>query len=1522
MDRSAYMSQPSASGGSSGGGSFVREEYAFGGPQQSMPPKRNSTSWAPYGLAGLKPSLPDEEIIEKLRKSSKYFSKIITTKEKNLSKINDKSERTSITVKSQRKEQAGLKAVKEIEELRSDKVKYAIWMETLIGDEYIGKNNDEINLMIVSNIIKICAIASPEIPFRNKEAAAEIFEIVLDVFPKVVSVDNNLFDDYYEILNIFYLYDIESIVLNWIGTSCLKSTEKLLTSIIKCAEITIPLNSSGIIIRKVGELGSLLTKILVRILSNMYIDIETLDVLFYYLVEPQKENFKKSYELCCKALSKEDASNAVIGAGRIIRESLEHDSLFTGKRTGGKLFSVIQSLEKTVPGFINDLIDHIERLAILGNNSKARYCLWRCVAESNSKVLSKISKPEDVFRYRPEWTDIEKAINVEIIGKIIENSNGTLPFIDSYIVKLFRDTHFLSKDKMLVWINSIFTKDPSKISKRIFESIGRLVNDPDEYFRHKAMIFLSSVHKSLYINGASDTYKEDVIHALSFFFNSVIHKNHSDIQRLETILVSSILSPSISEEERIDILEKLFICLNSNGISTYCLLLHNRLRLFEIVRYTLLEYKETSTVADIQTKNEFLKIYSKPNASSLYNHLPKFYYAIMKLGKFENIYDIYTSGKLSIKSVQKNLTEILEELMNLSIEKESIDQFRKLIERSAPFLMDSSFGKCMLSSLLKLAKDGKKANILKVSYLTEILRYTSKVFGFNFLFSNSLDMVADIIGYFELEPISDCGMYILKNIFTSNIEFDLIPGDREMLTNIIMKSFEKATPKAVKYGIFILLHITPEDEIQGIVDNLTKTFSNKLEKESPQCGRSFRILSGIAKFKKVTKDGHIIEVKFPEGFWKDIVEKALHVIENGPKNLSEHYKVISNSELREAIMNPSSRVLNSFEKKYSFAVKHDGVRLPLSMNQFVAFPLYFDTSTHNIMETDVIEKVANIFRNLLMSELNYWLDFSSDQESTIKYYISKTLLFLNLNSDLNANLDFSNLVAVSRCLYDTDYDVRSKLVVKIAENVYRGGAPLFSLLPMVLFSSRHNVNINIEQTFRCRVMSVFSHLITEQQKLFYKFKDKTDYYPFILSEYLISYTIICISLTPGYNNFRDMDVIKRSIVVFEAILMTYNMLSKIESKLVLISEGRTDKSSFIDADLRVSVLSELCLSLGELVFGIFGTTTQTAPDVKFSKSIFVKVKRSKKQILSMNANINELCQSAKKPTKITDVVVKSLIAIKKGSNSTKEGKPKIPTLSSSLSNKTKYAPPIIIDKSNDEDIIDSSTTKLKNKKSNSNKRFLVEISDSEDSINENGISNKETVSKLNVQKDSINNGKKNDKSTHSKTDQISPGNNVASKRITRSKVKRDGLISIADKPTVPSEISCDMSESGRTLSSSSKNKKDSTNFVKMSAEEKKGRKLSLLNSVVNKNIDEDSISIENISVIQPLESDKEHERSLFDMAERNENRKKIRKRRVLSKDNENGILKKNIKGSFDEPLASSTPCVRQITRKKKNTNIT
>lgn len=35
MDRSAYMSQPTGSGGASGGGSFVREEYAFGGPAQS-----------------------------------------------------------------------------------------------------------------------------------------------------------------------------------------------------------------------------------------------------------------------------------------------------------------------------------------------------------------------------------------------------------------------------------------------------------------------------------------------------------------------------------------------------------------------------------------------------------------------------------------------------------------------------------------------------------------------------------------------------------------------------------------------------------------------------------------------------------------------------------------------------------------------------------------------------------------------------------------------------------------------------------------------------------------------------------------------------------------------------------------------------------------------------------------------------------------------------------------------------------------------------------------------------------------------------------------------------------------------------------------------------------------------------------------------------------------------------------------------------------------------------------------------
>uniref|UniRef100_A0A0K0DSN0 Sister chromatid cohesion protein n=1 Tax=Strongyloides stercoralis TaxID=6248 RepID=A0A0K0DSN0_STRER len=1503
MDRSAYMSQPTGSGGASGGGSFVREEMA---------PKKDS-AWAPYGLAGLKPSLPDEDIVEKLRRSSKYFSKIMVKKEKNLSKISVSGDENSTG--GQRKESAGSKAVEEIEELRKDRVKYATWMESLVSDEYIKKNNEEINIMIVSNIIKICAIASPEIPFRNKEAAAEIFEIILGVFPKIVNVESPLFNDYYEVVDIFNLYNIQSIVTDWIKTNSLKSTEKLLTSVIKCAELVIPSNPSGDLLKKVAKLGSMLVEILAQTLSDMHTNVQTLDVLFYYLVEPQKTNFKRCYELCCKALTKSDGT-VIIEAVKVIRQALSQNYLFTGKRTGDKLFNVIQSLEKAVPGFINDLVEEIQQLAISGSNEKARYCLWRCAAESSSKVLKKISKPEELFQYNSGWSDVDKTRNVDIIGRIMENSNGELRFINSYISKLFKDTHVNSKLKMMDWIHRIASKNFSKISERVLESVGRVIIDSDDSVRQKAMLLLSSLHKSLYVNGAEDTYKDRVIHALSYFFNNVIHGNRSDI---------------VSEEERIDILEKLFLCFNSNGIYTYYTLLRNRFKLFEVVRCILIEYKETSKVEEVDKKNEFLKVYLSPNALSLYNDFPKIFDAFMNLDKFQIIYDIYTSGSLSIKSVEKNLMEVLMDLGHLSIDKDNINEFRKLVERSAPLFMDTSLGKCMLKSLVNLIEEGDKANHLKMFYLTKILKYTSKVFGFNFVFLNSFDMMADIISHFEIEPTSDCGMYILRNIFASNIDFQLTIGDREKLTHTLMESFEHATPKAVKWGIFVLLHITPEDELQQVVDNLIETYSKKIKEKSVKCGRAFRILSGIAKFIKHEKSERVIELNFPEGLWEGLVKDALDVIENGLRNLCSPYKVISNSDMRRVIMEPSHRFLDSFGKKHSYAARHEGLRFPLSTSQFVAFPLYYDVSTNNIVSA--INFVYNALSNRLQNDtklIEEVAGFSSDQEGTIKYHISKILLLLKLDSNLNANLDFKNLVAVSRCLYDTDYDVRSKIVVKIIDSTYHGGVPLLSLLPLVLYSSKRNVSDSVEESFRFRVMKLFAHLIMSQQKLSYRFKDIKDYSSFILSEYAISYTIICIALTTGYDDFRDVDVIKRSKVVFEAILMTYNNLSKVvniplvrdilseikKCKLVLITEGRTGKVPFIDVDLRVCVLSEFCLSLGELVFEIFGTTTQTAPDVEFSKTIFVKSKRSKEQVLAMDAIINELSQSTKKPHKISDVISRSLVAIKK-SNTTKRLKSKNTTLANS-SNAVKNVPLVIDNKKDDETVI-STSTKLKSSRAKSKKNFLIEASDSESSVNEAGSSKKKVANKRDSRKTTASNKKKDDKVTNNESNQNSSQENVVTGRVTRSRTKRSGNVPVVEE-IVLSESDDDASGNSKTLSNSAKNKNANTNNAKKTTNERKDKKSSISNKNDDKTIEDETISIENISVVVPSGPSEEHDISLFDIAVEHLDKKEPRKRRVLGKDQENGISYKKTKTISAEPLASSTPYVRQVPRKKKNLN--
>uniref|UniRef100_A0A0K0EYC3 Rif1_N domain-containing protein n=1 Tax=Strongyloides venezuelensis TaxID=75913 RepID=A0A0K0EYC3_STRVS len=1503
-----------------------------------MPPKRDSSSWAPYGLAGLKPSLPDNEIIEKFRRSSKYFSRIIESKEKNLSRIDDSAE-TAITSKSHRKEQAGLKAIKEIEELRKDKSKYASWMETLISDGYIKKENDEISALIVSNVIKISAIACPDIPFRSKETAAEIFEVVLEIFPKIVNVEDRLFDDYCEILNIFYLYDIESIITDWIGTNCLDLTEKLLTSIIKCAEMTIPSSPSGVLIKKIGELGSLLVKILVQILSNMYISVQTLDVVFYYLVQPQKTNFKKSFELCSKALSKADAYPAVVGASRIIRESLVNNSLLSGKRSGDKLFSIIHSLEVIVPGFINDLVGDVQKLATTGGNDKARHCLWICALEPSSKVLSKISNPEQVFKYRPEWTDSQKVQNIAIITKIIENSNERLPYIDSYVSNLFKDTHINSKLQMLNSIYGISTKNFSKISEKVLKSIGSLVLDPEETVRHKAMTLLGSIHLKLYTDNAKDAYKERVIYAMSYFFNFIKHSNSSDIQKLERILVSSILSSKIDEEQKLDIMEKLFICFNSIGIFTFCILLQNRSTLFGIVRDILFVYDDVKALKDEHIMNEFLNVYSSPNALSLYKDLPKIFNSLKDHEKFKDLYDIYTSGELSIKTTEGNLTGLLEKLLHSSVDKKSFDEFRKLVERSAPLFMDKSFARHILSTLSKLSKEGKKANILRVYYLTTIVRRFLNGFEFNFL--SSIRLMVDVVSNFDIEPISDCVMYILRNIFASNIRFDLSSEEREMLTDMIMKSFEKGTPKVVKYGVSILFHMTPPHKLQQVVDDLINKYSNNLETKSSQCSRSLTILSEILRCKETVKTGKSVELNFPEGFWEGLVEKAINIVENSPRNLTDDYKVISNADLREVMIDPNSKILSDFEKRYSFAASHDGVRLPLTRIQFSAFPLYFDKSTYNIIsainlvynaltyhlqkETNLIEKVATLFRDILLEKVNYWFDFSQDQESTVKYYITKKLLSLKLNSNLDVFLNFTNLVAVSKCLHDTDYDVRSKIVNKIVGNVKHGGVPLLSLLPLVLYSSKHKVGANIEERFRKYTMAAFCSLIQSQQELSHKYKSMTDYHCFFLSEYSIVYTIICIALTPGYDNFRDMDIIKRSIPVFEAILMSYNNLSKVinislvknilstmkECKLSLISEGRSSESPLIDVDYRIWVLAELCLSLGELVFGIFGTTTQTAPDVVFPNTVLVKTRRSNNQILSMNAVINELCQGTKKPKSMADIVSKSLIKLKKN-NVTKKEKTKshAPSFSVNENNASKDVPQIVIAR-NDDVVSSTSAAKPKSKATRSKKNApVVVVSDTDESTTNTDASKVKTTNKRGSRKKAeaekvqtiVENDNRSNETERTVNNQKISNDNVAPTRVTRSRTKRSSIATVVDE--VPASKTTDKEQkSSNDLSSGA------TPRITRSAANRrapKGRQ-NKKGTTIEKAVEDESFSIENVSAIHLEDGERDPNASLFDMAEREDKKTETRKRRALSRNHHNVGSAKRAKDGTKNPLASSTP---------------
>uniref|UniRef100_A0A0N4ZWT9 Condensin complex subunit 1 n=1 Tax=Parastrongyloides trichosuri TaxID=131310 RepID=A0A0N4ZWT9_PARTI len=1465
-----------------------------------MPPRKDKSTWAPYGLAGLKPSLPDQEIIEKLRKSSKYFSKILGMKEKNDSVLAG-FDGAGVSKKIE-------KAVKETEELRNNRLKYAIWMESLVNDSYFKKCNDEIDVLIACNVIKIVAISCSEIPFRDKETASIIFDKILDIIPKVVDLNGKFFFDYYEILFLIYNCDIETMITDWIGISNLKLTEKLLTSIIKCAEVILPQNASLVIQKRRGNLATLTVRLLEQVFNSMVVCVDTIDVLFYYLVPPQKTNFKMSYELCCKALSKDGSTNVIVQATNIIRNSLTHDTIFNGKRTGNKLFHVITSLEYAVPGFITDIYEDIQKLVVLKSNDNARTCIWMCASNPNSNLINRITDPKHVFQYITDWNDGQKMMYTTLLGKILENHTERSPYIDAFVSSLFKDDFSRGKLEMFKILNKIAGKDPLKISDKIYNSIGRLVSDPDDDIRQKSMMLLANIHQKLVINDSPEDVRDNALYSLSSFFNYLNHSCHADVQRLEKLFVSDILATKFDNEQKLDILEKLYICWNSNGIFTFRVIMRNRSRLFEMVTKILMDFDEKGQITHESLKKDF----NNMCGSDFYSEMPKILEALKKSNIFEEILNIYKPANLSISQIQNMLVQFLQKFAEINLDNDVRTNFRKLIERSAPLFMDFSFGYYLITSLLYVTKTCKKEGILRIYYLTSVIRIISENFAYYFLSDECLQELFEVVECFDVEPASECGMYILKNIVSSNVKVGGWASDRRNeLQKLINKVFYNGSPKAVEDGVFVLFKILPTEDHAEVTSKLGREFGEQLKDDSPQRVRSLAILTGLAVYSMVKN--------VSDNVWEDIVNKGNTVITNGFVEVVEDYRNISNIDMREAIMDPASKVLTDFEKKFSYGARHNGLRVPLSKEQFVAFPLYSDTSCNNIIyaiklvcktienrcqkNVNLTKEVADLLKYTILEGKEYWDNFSEDQESSIKYYMSKYLVKLRNNRDLDVLLDYGYVAAASRCLYETKYDARSRFVVKIIKYIMQGGAPIIAILPLVLMNNKYDVEKSVEEAFRNVVLKAFAYLIKMQQRMTHLCKDKPLYFFFFHCEYAVAFTIICLALMPEYGTSMDVNMLKRSLPTLEAIMFIYKDMSSILNhtlikdilselrtfKLAIVREKRTKQRPIIEVDRKIWALAELCLALGEKTLDMFKASSQTAPDVVFQPTLFKKIDFNYKDMTSIQALINEIVELEKKPSKIGDIVHSSLETVSKNKAKRKNVRAKPTT----ASKKNVKAQEIIDDESTDNEVnVEESIRPVRGRKKQNKKVIRDNVSKAPDNDNEQD----ESVNKINKKKKTINKEKPSvNKPELRNNTQASKNTPTVGTRVTRSRNKN--INNVPSENIVPSDLDDEIDKSIHTTPKASKNL-ESRNVPRVTRSGKPLQKI----------VEKEHLSIENVSIISPVHGDQEIQTtSLYDMVDKAGGKGDRRKRPALRRNQENAVPSKRGKPIMKPPLASSTP---------------
>ncbi|XP_071951417.1 sister chromatid cohesion protein PDS5 homolog A-B-like isoform X2 [Antedon mediterranea] len=669
----------------------------------------------------------------------------------------------------------------------------------LVNDMFFKHPSKDVRLLVACCLADIFRIFAPEAPYKTMETLKCIFRFITKQFWGLENVESSSWK------RNFYLLENVAMVKSYNICMELPDSNEIFVELFNVFFTIISDNHASkvrtfmldimcpLISENDAVASELLERILVNLLDSKKIENPSAFILARDLIKRTASSIEPSIQVLF---------NSILILGKKDKTEL-----------GPYMYELIYQLNQVSSNILLSVLPQLE-LKLKSNDERERL--------SVTKLLGKMFSDKDsdlATQHKPLWNCFLGRfgdININVRLQCVRFASQFILYhpylVQDLTEKLSERAHDAEESVRQAVVVSIITaakKDMTNVTDDLFNVVRERTLDKKWSIRKDSILGLSHVYKKWYYS--TDSTNADKV-KLAWIKDKILHMyyqtNMDDKLLVERIFTVSLAPYTLENKERMKRMFELYATVDQHSVRAINELLKNQFMVRTHLQGLLELYEQESD--EIRAKKMFTKliVISKclPDPTKAQEHLKRLREVLDTDQRIRKFLQIIVSPSVTCKRAQQAVKEIMKKFGDPANPSAMFETVQKLLERSAPFTIDSEAVKSLIEYVAKEASgqgdeiSGEAEEGALVRGL-QLLQTLSVIFPATFKSEETYNILIELLDSVD-DMVSSAALQVLIN--TGDDLEASFPNSAQKLIPVLQTRAREGTPAEAKRAVLCL----------------------------------------------------------------------------------------------------------------------------------------------------------------------------------------------------------------------------------------------------------------------------------------------------------------------------------------------------------------------------------------------------------------------------------------------------------------------------------------------------------------------------------------------------------------------------------------------------------------------------------------------------------------------------------------------------------------------------------------------